>query len=283
MNEEMIIKLQHFFGVDMKIKKEMYDMAPLDNLEGKVISDKINDSLFYIFSELKCISYDLNLNVYKKVCSLEDIIKEQFYSCGYDTFKLKKFYQKYISNMEEKFVDCVMDTCVGYSSENVSAIYLANSINEILHFLHSYIINNEKIFEAVPLIEQKMNDNQYPIRLRGNKNSYFEQLFKLFPLELDCGWTDMVIINDKKMIMMVRDRGHALTIEITLNNDSARIEYFIPKLCNINMIKMLPGINPVNENSYGATGAFETDLNNLPSSLISFISKVPTDLDIILR
>lgn len=32
---------------------------------------------------------------------------------------------------------------------------------------------------------------------------------------------------------MVRDRGHALSIEVTLNKDNARIEYFIPKICNV--------------------------------------------------
>ncbi len=38
-----------------------------------------------------------------------------------------------------------------------------------------------------------------------------------------------------------------LTIEVTLNNNIARIEYFIPKLCNIEMINNLPGVNKVNK------------------------------------
>ena len=48
---------------------------------------------------------------------------------------------------------------------------------------------------------------------------------------------------------MIRDRGHALTIEITINNDKARIDYFIPKIININMINALSGANKVRENS----------------------------------
>ena len=66
-----------------------------------------------------------------------------------------------------------------------------------------------------------------------------EQLFEEFPNDLDVGWTDMVAVNERKLLMMVRDRGHALTIEITLNLQTARLEYFIPKLCNIDMIKKL--------------------------------------------
>lgn len=81
--------------------------------------------------------------------------------------------------------------------------------------------------------------------------------------------------------MMVRDVGHALTIEVTINNNIARMEYFIPKLCNINMINALPGVNKVNENSIGATGVIETDISNLSGTLFYFISKVPTDLDMV--
>ena len=111
----------------------------------------------------------------------------------------------------------------------------------------------------------------------------FEQIFKMFPNDLDCGWTDMVAINDRKLIIMVRDRGHALTIEVTLNNNIARIEYFIPKLCNIEMINNLPGVNKVNKNSIGATGVIETPINTLPGVLFDFISKVPTDYDMVIN
>ena len=31
MKNDLLIKLQHFFTVDMRIKKEMYDMVPPDN------------------------------------------------------------------------------------------------------------------------------------------------------------------------------------------------------------------------------------------------------------
>ena len=157
---------------------------------------------------------------------------------------------------------------------------MATSINEILHFIHSYIINNENILQSIPLIDKKENEFEYPINFRGVKSPVFFQLYQNFPTNIDVGWTDMVAINDRKMIMMVRDRGHALTIEITLNNDIARVEYFIPKLCNIEMINQLPGItNKVNEDSVGATGIIEVPINDLSTVLFNFISKVPTDND----
>ena len=78
---------------------------------------------------------------------------------------------------------------------------------------------------------------------------------------------------------MVRDKGHALSIEISLHNDVARIEYFIPKLCNIDMINKLPGINAVNKDSIGATGVVEVPINILSDALFDFISKVPMDSD----
>lgn len=49
----------------------------------------------------------------------------------------------------------------------------------------------------------------------------------------------MVAISERKLLMMVRDRGHALSIEITLNGQNARLEYFIPKVCNVDMVNNL--------------------------------------------
>ena len=154
-------------------------------------------------------------------------------------------------------------------------------MNEILHFLHSFILNNENILQSIVLINQKQNEFNYPIQLRGNKVEIFDQLFEKFPTNIDVGWTDMVAINEKKLIMMVRDRGHALSIEISLNGNIARIEYFIPKLCNIGMINALPGINKVNNDSVGATGIIEIKKDELPQVLFDFISKVPMDSDMI--
>ena len=54
MNDERMIKLQHFFSNDIRIKKEIYDMAPqvlggyVDEESVSKYTDKLNDSLIYI-------------------------------------------------------------------------------------------------------------------------------------------------------------------------------------------------------------------------------------------
>ena len=44
--------------------------------------------------------------------------------------------------------------------------------------------------------------------------------------------------------MMVRDLGHALSVDIDISKDDEIIvKYFVPKICNMDMIQALPGIN----------------------------------------
>ena len=81
-----------------------------------------------------------------------------------------------------------------------------------------------------------------------------------------------------KILMMVRDRGHALTIDIDIAKESdVLVRYFVPKLCNRSMIESLPGVNAISEN--GANGLFQTSKSDMSERLIDFIGKVPTDLD----
>ena len=176
-----------------------------------------------------------------KICNLETIIKEQFYSCGFDIDKLIIFYKNYLSNLELDFIDSVHDECIGYTMDGTRTIEKAKTINEVLHFIHSYIVNNNQILQIIPLINTKTNNYQYPIRLRGINTLFFEQLFNQFPLDSDVGWTDMVIINDKK----------------------------------------LPGVNKVNKNSIGATGVIEVPIKELSQELFKFISMVPMDADMV--
>ena len=84
MDNEKIIKLQHFFSVDTKIKKEIYDIAPqslngyIDETSISEYTDKLNDSLIYILSELKCVALDVfgkESSIFNKVCYLEQDIK----------------------------------------------------------------------------------------------------------------------------------------------------------------------------------------------------------------
>ena len=64
-----------------------------------------------------CVALDVfgkESSIFNKVCYLEQDIKTNFYSCGFDIEKLKSFYQKYISNMEPSFIDDVKRSYIGY-------------------------------------------------------------------------------------------------------------------------------------------------------------------------
>lgn len=63
---------------------------------------------------------------------------------------------------------------------------------------------------------------------------------------------------EDRTLMMIRDRGHALTIDIdSLEKDNVVVNYFVPKICNKEMVKALPGINPSSITKNGAVGTFD--------------------------
>lgn len=289
---ESLIKIQHLFEADNRIKKEMYNLSPNSNqfTDEESISkytDKLNDSLIYMFSELKSMAVDIASIkdvLLPKIEELEKTIRSNFYYCGFDFDKLKIFYKNFISDMKPEFINNVKKECVGYKMlKSTNPINSANTINEILHYIHSYVMNNENILQSIPVLAKKENNNNESITIRGSQTELFQKLFDAFPTNLDVGETEIVVLNERKALMMIRDRGHALTIEITINNDVARLEYFIPKICNIDMVNALPGVNKVNSKEIGTTGAIETNINTLNDGLFTFISNVPTDSDMIIN
>ena len=70
---------------------------------------------------------------------------------------------------------------------------------------NDYVAEEQAIENVRDLLQTKLNekDNQHnnTISLRGIRNPMFEQLFMMFPIDLDCGITDMVIINEKTLIL----------------------------------------------------------------------------------
>lgn len=289
-NEELLVKLRHFFSVDEKIKKEMIAMCPPDYTaaisDDEIIKyiDNALDSIDYIFSELRCVTkdiYGVTSTSYEALKKLENETKTGFLTCGTDLSKLKKVYEVCVSNMDIEFLNSVKDNYVGYKMMGriTPPEYLVKTVNEFLHMAHSYVLNSDNLLKKVSVVSEKENIFGYNISLRGYESEVFNNFFESFPDDIDVGYTDMVCINPKKLIMMVRDRGHALTIEITITNDIARVDYFIPKLCNVEMINNLPGINKISKDSIGATGAFEVPVENLNEIIYNFIQKVPTDDD----
>lgn len=285
--QDKLENMQKFFKYNLEIKNILYNAMPkeTDKYNKDAImeySDKLfkslNDIEYYINSILDKFNY--NDEDKKYFNNLIKIFREELIKCGYDFNLLNNFYKVCFANMSEELVDEVGKNCVGYSLWN-GAISLskAKSLNEILHIIHQKIVNNENTLHSLPKIEEKQNKIGYLISLYGKNSELSKTIFNNFPIELSCGITDIVSLDDNNIIMMVRDRGHALSIEVTKENNKYYVKYFIPKICNIDMINDLKGVRKVTRDSKFTTGIFETDLNNLSFELSDFISKVPTDDD----
>ena len=287
-NVEISDKLQmmsDFFDIDTNLKKEMIDMAPVGNdiFNVEKYVDNLNDSINYIFDEIKSAVRSVypsqSANYIKSIEKLEKTIKNEFYKCGYDIDKVKAFYNNYVSSMDLTFLQKVKKACFGYSAFNDPLISEATTINELLHCIHSAVVNSDTLLQSIELVASK--ELKYDtINYRGLDVPVFKSIFDNIPEDIYVGCTDMVVVEENKMLMMVRDLGHALTMEVTINGDTARIEYFIPKICNAEMVNNLEGIlNKVNQGDWGANGVIEVNVSELNSKIYDFLSKVPNDGD----
>lgn len=285
--------LKDFFKTDSSVKQIMFELQP--PLAGSAISedsvvaytDDAYDNLKYVIRQLKqaANNFDNNDILKNKVEEISNIWLNKFAECGTDLSKLSKFYRDYVTNMDEKFVDDVKKELFGYAAfkNPVDSLKEATTINEVLHLIHSYITNDDLILQSVNEISSISLDNGEKITLYGKNSSLAQSIINSFPKNIDIGETTIVSFGEnEKIIMMIRDLAHALTIEIDPNENS--ISYFLPKVCNITMVNNLPGINKVRpdvEINDGATGKFFTNSGNIVSDLFDFINKVPGDGDML--
>jgi hypothetical protein len=288
--EENLKKLEKFFDLDMKVKQEMINMAPniVNEYDEEAIINYVDnvyrslDKIKYCFEEMS-LYLEVDIKAKEYINNLFNYYKESLSYAGTDINKIKQFYQSCVSNMSNELINSVKKDFCGYTLHYGpdSLLIKSKTINELLHVYHSYVMNNEEIYENVPVIDCKNNNYNYPIGLYGNINFIANNIYNNFPLDLDCGYTDIVSLKNRTLIM-VRDLGHALTINIEEENGIIKVNYFIPKLCNIDMINKLKGVNKVSQDidiQQGTTGYFETNADNLCNDVFSFMSMVPTDSD----
>ena len=281
--------LKNFIKTDLSIKNDLLELAPnkTDNFdESSKINyiDKLYKSLkdleFDFKSSLKGFNFDDKIN--ESLTEFFNKEKEKLAISNYNNINCNEIYQNNFSDMSKTFIEDVKKTFVGYTSFNENdlntSIKEAKTINELLHTCHSYIMNNQSILSSITKISEKQNQFKYPISLYGEQTKAAEELFNNFPMDLDVGWTDIISLEDQ-IFMMVRDRGHALTIDIDTSKNDYLVKYFVPKLCNEEMIKALPGINKDNISQNGASGYFQCKNTEFTNKLFSFIEKVPTDND----
>ncbi len=277
-------KVEEFFKYDLKIKTVLYNIVPKEQYrynKNSLIeySDNLYECLNDIEFYLKKILTNFELNYTKFIDNLFNIYRDKLLKCNYDFDKLKIFYKACFSDMDTDFINNVRNNSAGYSFKDpIFLIEETNSINEILHVLHSSIVNNENYYSDIPILQQKYNDENYPIVLRGKDNVLVRKIYESFPNNMDCGNTEILSLSNN-ILLMVRDKGHALLIEISVSEEDCFIRYFIPKICNVKMINKLKGIKKIHENSTYAVGDFSSNFEEVPKEIINLIRKVPTDVN----
>ena len=285
--------MKEFFERDMKIKETLMSLAPTeaddyDELSRMEYVDKLEkglDSLEYdTLASIKKFGFgeELNNTIREYFANKKKSMAVGKYEAGI----CQKIYNSESASMSENFIEEVKEGFVGYAffsnpSKLPGFVKKAKTVNELLHSIHSSIVNNDEILESMPQKGTKRNTIEEPITLYGEENEVAEKIFKEFPLEMDCGITDIVSLKNK-VLMMIRDRGHALTIDMdTTNPKEVEVKYFVPKLCNEEMIRKLPGINESSITKSGASGFFVSDKDKITKDLFDFIEKVPTDGDMV--
>lgn len=263
--------MKEFFERDMKIKETLMSLAPTeaddyDELSRMEYVDKLEkglDSLEYdTLASIKKFGFgeELNNTIREYFANKKKSMAVGKYEAGI----CQKIYNSEFASMSENFIEEVKEGFVGYAffsnpSKLPGFVKKAKTVNELLHSIHSSIVNNDEILESMPQKGTKRNTIEEPITLYGEENEVAEKIFKEFPLEMDCGITDIVSLKNK-VLMMIRDRGHALTIDMdTTNPKEVEVKYFVPKLCNEEMIRKLPGINESSITKSGASGFFVSD------------------------
>ena len=283
--------LKNFFWEDFNLKNELIKSAPnpeddYDESSRMDYIDRLVDELKYMKDVFITLSTALKLgegNI-EKMNDFFERMQKKLLTARYDGGEPRRIYQSVMASMTPQFIEEVKGTFVGYTyaTEDSSAlndiIQQASSVNELLHAMHSYVINNENILKSQVQIASKQNSTRYPITLYGEENKVSRDIFDNWPKELECGYTDIISMKNQ-ILMMIRDRGHALTIELDLSEDEkVMIRYFSPKVCNVDKTSKLPGVNGISMN--GSKGSFEVDSREATQKLFEFIEMVPTDKDI---
>ena len=290
--DKALLNYVNFFNLDLMVKKQIYELNGASYLNyDEVIryADKLYDSINSIQNKFlnMCKLFNMSENVCTAVYELMSNIKERIVNTDYSMQDLKSIYNNYFASMSEDVLKEIRKNIYGDSTVYdeiedwilVELIKSCKSVNELLHFFHSYMVNNLDALRAIPEIAYKENDD-CSVTLRGTSNDLAWQIYEAFDISVDVGTTDIVSITDDKMLITVRDRGHALQIETEGKNDrEIGVYYFIPKVVVPEMFHNIKGINTVKKGNTFAFGSFVTNKELASSEIFDVVKKVPTDLD----
>lgn len=281
-------KVEEFFKYDEVVKKILFDCIPCEEdrysketlfERGEKLYKAIDDLEYYFDKIVTLFGYD---NTYKEyIKSLFNIYRNELYKCQNNYNKMCIFCDVCLSDMDNEFVAKINDTCIGYFSlfsKSDDLIKEAKTVNELLHLFHSMLINNEKVYKAMPVIKERKYDSSFSISLYGNESKIGNEIFNKFEANFNKEIIDILSLSNDKIIMMIRDRGHALVIDIDKNKDTKlyEVKYHVSKIINALMMNKLRGISgKINNNMRYAYGFYEEKEKKLVDSLVELVSKVP--------
>ena len=282
--------LDKFFKIDLKIKDLILKTKPNEKTYDTRGAIKYVDNLIKELDTIKDYFFWV-IDTYNMSPYLKDVINnslneynEKLLNSNYDYDKLTRIYQECILKMTVGLEKELQKNLFGYNinRKEVKSFEKCKTINDYLHAFHFYIVNNEKIFHSMPIIDRKINKDDEPIILFGKENDLSRDLFNKYPVELGTGEVDILSFDDH-LLMMIRDVGHALSVDSTIENDNIRVSYFVPKSCNIEKVNKLKGVtklDPLTSDMFSPTnGEFICIKEDFTNEIIDFISNVPTDAD----
>lgn len=282
--------LDKFFKIDLKIKDLILKTRPNEKTYDTSGAIKYVDNLIKELDTIKDYFFWV-IDTYNMSPYLKDVINnslneynEKLLNSNYDYDRLIRIYQECILKMTSGLDKELQKNLFGYNinRKEVKSFEKCKTINDYLHAFHFYIVNNEKIFHSMPIIDRKINKDDEPIILFGKENDLSRDLFNKYPVELGTGEVDILSFDDH-LLMMIRDVGHALSVDSTIENDNIRVSYFVPKSCNIEKVNKLKGVtklDPLTSDMFSPTnGEFVCKKEDFTSEMIDFISNVPTDID----
>lgn len=282
-SQELLIKLQKFFEYDYKIKEEMIRIAPPvsgDNTMAVSYADNLYKGLKDILFRLKAMndSFNLNPDLKPHIQNLLNDMHKNLIDCGADLDQLRTFYKKYISNMSPEFVTAVKQEFVvaNFFNRKISgSIPYIKTLNEYLHYMHTGVMSSNMMMQQVPVIKARGIEEESRISLRGQDSLLGEELYNKYPREEN---VDIISLSANKVILMLRDYGHFSTIELSVGPKETLIEYYIPKICDVNMVNNLPGVSKVAGSGVGTTGRVTVENEKLIDYLCNeFIPSMPKD------
>ena len=281
-----------FFEYDLRVKKLLNDIIPkqddfYDEDSKTKYADKVvldlkkmelyMDRMFLLYN----IPKDIIVLFEEKIGKLnEDVGSEKFYMLlNEGCSNTLKYVHDNITDMRVEFVDSIQKGFIGYYIFFGKDVLSPITINEFLHYIHSYVINDEKFYSKVNIVRttKKDKDDWKGITLRGKSNDLGNELYEnIIDSEVNSACIDIINL-DKKVLIMARDLGHAAVIEADLEKEDIFVRYHFPKNNNMEMTSKLKGIN-VNRDEF-AIGNFQTTREDFVRDVCSLMKGIPTDFD----